>query len=919
MSGDEQLDRWQQVEALFHRALDLPRDERVQQLSEWCTSDPALAAEVLSLLSSSDLEKEAAGASPRSQTGDAWIGRTAGPFRLERLLGRGGMGAVYLARRVEGGFEQLAAVKIISTRLTSQWLRENFLAERQLLASLHHPHIARLLDGGVTDGDEPFLAMEYVDGERLDRYCEQQQARLTTVISLLLQLCDAVGYVHRSLIIHRDLKPGNVLVTAAGHLKLLDFGTAKLIEPGLKSGSDATRLGLRAFTPEYASPEQIFGEPVTTASDVYSLGVILYRLLTGRLPFDIASLSSAAMMKTLYDTEPTTPSQAITRVVREGDEEVPGAMRTLDRLQISGDLDAIVLKALRPAPKDRYASVEEFAADLQRYRQHRPVVAREGSLAYRGRKFLRRHALGLAASALILIALTGGLLATIHQARVASAQEQRAVEGVREMRQLAHLLLFDFYDQVKQLPGSTDVQLKLVSQSLEYLDRMARESQLDMELALDLIDGYTKLANVQGNPYGENLGDPQGALTTLQKAKLLAEPLERQHNSDQRVRTTLAFLFRSLGEVHFGAGNAAKAVESSSRAAAIFERMIADPGASVELLQEAASTFDTLGDQFGLSGAASTGDLDAARVNYQKAITCQSRVRERIPKQPRSLRGIAVGHMKLANIVREIDPDAAIAGYRKSLETLNEIAPEARASKAVGRVTSVVNVKIGSLLAEVGHAGESLAYLEAGTAFLRPLIQLDPEDTHYRYDLAVAESYLGAACQELKQAQAAIGHYETVVAILEKMLSKYPGNLVWQGHMAESIWQIGILRRSLGDKAAGDRDVRRGLSLAVQSAEALDSSANDKARAATHLLEVDPVLWRDPAKALLLARQSVENSNSNNPEFLVVLARALKAANQPKEAREALLKARRRIPPAKPGSQQGRTARLIEQELASSR
>ncbi|MBL0160885.1 MAG: serine/threonine protein kinase [Bryobacterales bacterium] len=916
MSEGDTLDRWQRAEALFYRALDLPRDERDTQLREWCGDDPSLLAEVLSLLSASDQEQEAAGGAPPGPSVDVWIGRTAGPFRLERLLGRGGMGAVYFARRVEGGFEQQAAVKIISTRLTSQWLRQNFLSERQLLASLHHPHIARLLDGGVTAGDEPFLAMEYVDGERLDRYCEQQKAPLTTVIHLLLQLCDAVSYVHRSLIIHRDLKPGNVLVTADGRVKLLDFGTAKLIEPGLKSSGDATRLGLRAFTPEYASPEQIFGESVTTASDVYSLGVILYRLLTGRLPFDFSSLSSAAIMKTLYETEPTTPSQAVTRIVRDGD-TISANARTPDQLQISGDLDAIVLKALRPAPKDRYASVDEFAADLRRYREHRPVQAREGSLAYRTRKFLRRHALGLTALGLILLALTGGLLATIHQARLAAAEERRALDGAREMRQLAHLLLFDFYDQVKQLPGSTDVQRKLVSQSLEYLDKMAQESQADKDLALDLLDGYTKMANVQGNPYEENLGDAKGAIATFEKAQALAGPLEREHGSDPRVLKALAFLFQSLGEVYFGSGETAKAVENTRRATGSYERMIADPAAPNEILQTAASAFDALGDQYGLRGAASTGDLDAARASYEKAIACQARVHARLPKQVRALRGLAIGHLKIGNLVRETDPDTAIADYRKAVETLKEIDAEGQKSGPVLRVASMANIKIGGLLAEAGRARESLPYLNDATAILRPLIQLDQVDTKYRYDLVTAEFYLGTACEELGLKQAAIQHYESMRSILSALLLAHPGNLVWQGHLAEATWRIGFLRRDLGQRAEGDRDVRRGLDLALQSAETLDSSANDLNRAAAHLLEVIPASWGDPAKALALARRAVEKSNSTNPEFLLVLARALKANNQPAEARAALLKARDRTPPLKRGAQPGRTTKSINEELAS--
>jgi eukaryotic-like serine/threonine-protein kinase len=484
-------DRWRRIEELFARAAECPVADRQRLLAEWCDGDEALRLEVESLLQSSEAADRAsdpfgtvfAGSRMVESTGacdvartDHWIGHTIGAYRLERLIATGGMGAVYLARRVSGDFQQDVAFKLIATRLTAGWVRQRFLFERQTLASLQHPYIARLLDGGITEAGEPYLVMEYIEGQRLDEYCAQTNAPVAEVVKLVLQLCEAVSFVHRNLIVHRDLKPSNVLVTDSGTVKLLDFGAAKLLDPGARPGTELTRMGIRPLTPQYASPEQILGEAVTTSSDIYSLGVILYRLVAGRLPFEDSTLPDAEWIDARLESTPPALSAAMS------------------------DMNAVVLKALQPDPKDRYHSVDDLASDLRNLLELRPVAARQGGFVYRASKLVRRRARTVAAVAAIAVACCVAAIATVREGRVAVVQETRATTGYNEMRHLANLLLFDFYDQVRQLQGSTEVQHQLVSEALGFLDKLGHDVADDSSLQLDLVDAYTKMGNVLGKP-----------------------------------------------------------------------------------------------------------------------------------------------------------------------------------------------------------------------------------------------------------------------------------------------------------------------------------------------------------------------------------------------------------------------------------
>ncbi len=409
-----------------------------------------------------------------------------GPYQLVRLLGRGGMGSVYLAERADGEVEQRVAIKLLGFRSEDPAFQARFLQERQILATLSHPGIARLLDAGHTSAGQPYLAMDYIDGIPIDQYVENLDLRCK--LSLFIEVCEAVSYAHRNLIIHRDLKPSNILVDGGGRPKLLDFGIAKIIEAG--SDPTHTQTVERLLTPEYASPEQIRGLGQTTATDVYSLGAVLYKLLTGRSPHALPSATREQMIAAICVKEPAAPSRV-----------TPG---------LPHDLDFIVGKALRKEPEERYATVEGFAEDLRNFLEWRPVRARSGDAWYRIRKFARRYWAPIAAAGVAIAGLSVGVYIANHERIIA---ERR----FSQLRQLSNRI-FDLDANIRDLPGSTAARQELVSVSLEYLEGLGPETRGDLDLTQEIGHAYLGVAEVQGVPTNLNLGEFSKAEANLKKA-----------------------------------------------------------------------------------------------------------------------------------------------------------------------------------------------------------------------------------------------------------------------------------------------------------------------------------------------------------------------------------------------------------------
>jgi serine/threonine-protein kinase len=551
--------RFQHIKDIFHDALGQPPEERASYLHGRCAGDTALQRDVQSLLDAHDPEdtfmrpptaQELEGVvDPRHA--DSLVGQRIGAYELRRLIGAGGMGEVYLARRADGVFEQEVAVKIVKRGMDTDALLRRFHAERQTLATLNHPNIARLIDGGATDDGRPYLVMEYVEGLPIDSYCRVRSADTRQRLELFIKVCTAVHYAHQHLLVHRDLKPANIVVTEDGEPKLLDFGIAKITDPRRSDDHGATTAQpLRLMTPEYASPEHVRGERITTASDVYSLGVTLYELLTGKRPYRITTSVQSEIEQVVCEHEPEKPSTAVSDIeathsetpLGDGDDGTRSRLLSTRRLrqQLVGDLDNIVLMALRKEPHRRYGSVQALSDDVRRHLDGLPVLARADTLGYRTSKFVRRHWGGVLAGAAVLILLLAGVTATAWQARRATQQRDNAVAAHRRAE-----LALDFLDEMLSSVDPRRARGRDVTILRELLEQAAyrAESEFTSEPEVEAV-----VRTTIGNAY-RSLGLYDQARPHLETAVSLHRQLEVRSDPEfARALTGLGRLLYETGE-----------------------------------------------------------------------------------------------------------------------------------------------------------------------------------------------------------------------------------------------------------------------------------------------------------------------------------------------------------------------------------
>jgi serine/threonine-protein kinase len=584
--------RWAAVKALFDAAVAMPVEERTAWLSGRCGHDTALRAEVESLLASHERPHRVFDATVAGiEEGDEPTlppGCRIGAYQIEQLVGCGGMGVVYRATRSDEAFEKQVAIKIVPRGNDTAEILRRFRSERQVLASLDHPNITALLDGGTTPEGLPYFVMEYVAGEPIDAYCGRRALPLDDRLRLFLRVCAALQYAHQHLVVHRDLKPDNILVRDDGEPKLLDFGIAKLLEPsGLATH---TTVALRALTPRYASPEQIRGEPISTSTDIYSLGVLLYQLLTDRLPYVVEDKSSLDIERVICEEQPLRPSDAARNDVRAG----------AWWHQLTGDLDAIALMALRKEPDRRYRSVEQFADDIGRYLQGLPIVAGPDTLGYRAAKFVRRNRLATAAAAVAALALIVGIVATMWSARIArgeaaaasAARERAEAEATRVQR------MNTFLTNVLALPdpnwyspgagGRADMTVAdLLAQVGERIDR---------ELG-SYPDIAAEFHHTIGNTYRA-----RGLYKDAQRHFAAALALRRSLFGDQHPKVAESLYFLGASEMWLGS---AKKAEELWRQAIAIERRLSVPDANLpQMLRDLGGILDARGDLDGAERAA---------------------------------------------------------------------------------------------------------------------------------------------------------------------------------------------------------------------------------------------------------------------------------------------------------------------------
>lgn len=624
MAWDKSL--WSALSPMIDRALELEGEARRHFLATLSIESPALGDALGHVLAQHERALNAQFLDvPVAVPGDgapSLAGETIGGYTLERPLGAGGMGSVWLARRTDGRFEGSVAIKLLNLALLDREGQARFRREGTILASLSHPNIARLLDAGVTASGQPYLVLEFVDGLRLDRYADRERLDLAARLRLFLQVADAVAHAHTHFVVHRDLKPSNILVDTDGQVKLLDFGVATLLSDSAGEESrTATTLAGRALTPEYAAPEQVTGRGVTMATDVYALGVLLYQLLVGRHPTAERGAADAEMLLALGTREPPRPSDVVARfddsdaATRELLEERSATKERLRRA-CRGDLDAIVLQALKKMPEERYATVQALAADIRRYLAHEPVLAHADSLRYRTAKLIARHRIEASAAAMVVLSLVAGTAIAIRQARASQAERDRAVGSLRRSEAANDLSAFLLSQARPSGKPISNAELLARGESLVNA-RYGGEPELKVHLLLTLADRYQEnqqfadMQRVAQQAYNVSRGfsppsglrayatcfagfstlernDAKAALPLIDQAinELASSPDASEYEGPCRVIESIAWT---------RAGDFARAIRAGERAVAFEERRAGPPNAIYDPLSALAGAYGAAG------------------------------------------------------------------------------------------------------------------------------------------------------------------------------------------------------------------------------------------------------------------------------------------------------------------------------------
>jgi serine/threonine-protein kinase len=790
--------RWARVKDLFGSALTLPASERPAFLAAACGEDADLRGEVESLLGAlveaGSLVEGTAAAELAEGAPDPLIGRHVGPYRVLAEIGRGGMGAVYCAVRDDDVFRKSVALKVLRGGLSTDFHRESFHRERQILAGLQHPNVAQLLDGGTTDDGRPYLVMELLAGEPIDVYCARRQSTVRERLELFRQVCAAVQCAHQSLVVHRDLKPANILVTGDGVPKLLDFGIAKLLPA---QGGEATVTQVRALTPVYASPEQLLGQPITTASDVYSLGVVLYELLTGRRPFDFELHPGEELFHRIRHEEPLRPSTAARDTPSPGSPVsatvlVDGTAPVATRLslparrarELSGDLDTIVMTALAKEPPRRYGSAEALSEDLRRHLAGLPIAARKPTLAYRAGKFVRRHPGGVAAAALAVASLLAGIVATTVQGRRAEAERVRAERQAERATAVTRFL--------KETLGAAHPETGLGRSAtvLEALEAARARVVGAFEGSPD-IQAAVRVA----------IGETYGALGRYEEAEpLLRSALEAQRRELGEESVEVADTLRVLGELLMQRGQLEEAETHLRRALALRESLLGPEHVSV------AHALDALGTLHW-----TRGDVQSATREFRRAIA----IVERQPGPKDHDLATMLGN--LAAAVEDADPREAARLYRRALDMWAAMGQ----TKGPGYAGAVSN--LGMLLRDQGdHAGAE--------PLLREALALDRELMGERHpNVAASLVNLAGLLRARGDTAAARPLFVEAIGILEAAVGREHWSV---GRAREG---LGLCFRREGRLADAERELRAAVDILTKSVGAEDERTK---RAAGNLAEL---------------------------------------------------------------------------------
>ena len=722
------------------------------------------AQSFLSMPATGPLEDEA----PRT-------GLRMGAWEIVRAVGVGGMGEVFEAKRADGSFEGRAAVKLLKRGMDSAAVLRRFSQERQALARLSHPHIARLLDAGASAEGLPYFVLEYVDGQPLDQAVQgiPVQARL----DLFLQLADAVAYAHRNLLVHRDLKPGNVLVDRDGQVKLLDFGIAKALDP--LEGPDGidgqtTVGGHRPFTPNYASPEQVRGEPVTTATDIYSLGVLLYQMLTGTRPTGRNATTPAEAARSVLEDAPTKPSRLSPQEALD-----PQWLQT--RKVLEGDLDNILLKALEKAPERRYTSVEALAEDVRRYLGGFPVSARPASWGYRLNRRIARNRLASAAIALGLLALVGGSAGIAWQAHEARQAQQLAEMRLKEVRRVTHELVFSFGDSVEYLPGGMKIKADLFKETLAALERLVPTLGGDEAALADIAQVHVRLAEAYSPGYPISLNDPALSRNHAEKAVALVEQVRPSQKSDVNFSGYASRAYSVLASAETHAGNKEKAAELTRRSLELAEQALsaAPPGSDLLMLRSAVTA--------GYQALAITLDDNGVGLGrHEEAMTLYQ-----------AARASAMTEMGMTAEMAALDAKSRPGQTRYVAE--------------LGQTLAVINGSMSSSKLRRGDYDGATASRREAVAYIRKAQATHPEQVQFQAALSTSLRQQASLELQIGQPEASLKTSQETMEWNERLLATDRKNAEWLDDRELATLSLGTALSRLGRNAEAVPWLQRGV------------------------------------------------------------------------------------------------------------
>ncbi len=795
-----QDNNWPKIKDLLNDALELPSAERPAFLNSIADTD--VRKEVATLLSFEENAEAMLGFSAVEFSKDfvgadetPMVGRQVGIYRIVRELGRGGMGAVYLAERNDKKFEQRVALKLLKSEMNSAELRRHFEQEREILASLNHPNIALLLDAGTTEDNTPFIAMEYIDGLPIDKYCDENGYGVRQRTELFRTVCSAVDHAHRSLIVHRDLKPSNVLVNKDGIPKLLDFGISKILSAGMGDADYATITQMGAMTPSYASPEQLSKKSVSTATDIYSLGVMLYELLSGHRPFESEEHDIQKIYEAVINSEPVPPSRFASGATQEiefskpphliiDDEAANDPNATVRRddsstrphtvgvaaNDIRGDLDNIVLKAIRKEPERRYLSAQSLSDDLGRFMNGLPVEARPNTFSYRAEKFIKRNKLSVLSAALVSVAVLAGLGATLWQAQVAKRERVKAEKRFSDVRKLANTYLFDVYPEVENLEGSLKAREKIVSTALEYLDSLAGESSDDLELQAELARAYEKIGDVQGASHTPTNADMQAGLESYRKARELREHVLENKPNDPDAMNDLAQNYYVTARTLWWANDTPGAEQYFEKALKLRRALYAAHSEEPKFQDRLAVTLMDYG-----AIPAFNAQVDKAKPLFDEAKVLILDLMEKQPDNSQTKRTYARFLRSYSEVKKAAgEYDSAISDLAEATRITEELIAETPDNYILNRSNWINQTRTCEVYIKKGDGTNAVPICVKAIDFNKVSLEKEPDDAAAATDLGISYFNAARAYRLDGRHESAIANAKLALGVINDLLKRSP-------------------------------------------------------------------------------------------------------------------------------------------------